>query len=64
MDKIWVLGDAVVDLLPEGTANCCNVPAVHRQMWRSASPDWAEKVPLLAGLATIRLAALCENAGG
>ena len=25
METIWVLGDAVVDLLPDGGANCCNV---------------------------------------
>ncbi len=25
--KIWVLGDAVVDLLPDGEAACCNAPA-------------------------------------
>ncbi len=28
--KIWVLGDAVVDLLPDGEAACCNAPAARR----------------------------------
>ncbi|VTM89532.1 Uncharacterised protein [Raoultella ornithinolytica] len=33
--KVWVLGDAVVDLLPEsGGRPVASVPAAHRPMWR------------------------------
>ncbi len=41
MKKIWVLGDAVVDLLPDEKADCCSVPAAHRQTLRSVLPGWA-----------------------
>jgi fructokinase len=32
--KVWVLGDAVVDLLPESGGRLLQCPAARRPMWR------------------------------
>lgn len=40
MEKIWVLGDAVVDLLPDGEGDYCNVRVAPRQTLRSVLPAW------------------------
>lgn len=32
--KVWVLGDAVVDLLPESEGACCSALEARRLTWR------------------------------
>ena len=56
--KVWVLGDAVVDLLPRAKPPAA-APAAPQLTWRSVSPALAATADLSAASATIRLAALC-----
>ncbi len=49
--KIWVLGDAVVDLLPDGEGRLLQCPAAHRPTSRSAWRGSAATAGLLAASA-------------
>ncbi len=57
--RVWVLGDAVVDLLPESQGDYYSVLAGRLLMLQSVSQGWGGKVPLLAKLAMILSVALC-----
>lgn len=56
--RVWVLGDAVVDLLPESRGDYYSVTVGRLLMLQSVSQGWG-KVPLLAKLAMILSVALC-----
>ena len=56
--RVWVLGDAVVDLLPESRGDYYSVPVGRLLMLQSVSQGWGG-VPLLAKLAMILSVALC-----
>lgn len=56
--RVWVLGDAVVDLLPESRGDYYSVSVGRLLMLQSVSQGWG-KVPLLAKLAMILSVALC-----
>lgn len=56
--RVWVLGDAVVDLLPESEGDYYSVTVGRLLMLQSVSQGWG-KVPLLAKLAMILSVALC-----
>lgn len=56
--RVWVLGDAVVDLLPESQGDYYSVLVGRLLMLQSVSQGWG-KVPLLAKLAMILSVALC-----
>ncbi len=57
--KIWVLGDAVVDLLPDGEGRLLQCPAARRPTWRSVWRGSAVTAGLSAASATIPSAVLC-----
>ncbi len=58
--KIWVLGDAVVDLLPDGEGRLLQCPGgALRPTWRSAWRGSAVTAGLSAASATIPSAVLC-----
>lgn len=57
--RVWVLGDAVVDLLPESQGDYYSVLVGRLLMLQSVSQGWGGEVPLLAKLAMILSVALC-----
>lgn len=61
MNKVWVIGDASVDLVPEKQNSYLKCPGGRRRTWGYALPGWAESAVLLAVLATMTPVASCAR---
>lgn len=49
INRVWVLGDAVIDLVPENANGYLKCLAARRLTWRWASPGSVATAPLSGG---------------
>lgn len=61
MNKVWVIGDASVDLVPEKQNSYLKCPGGASANVGYALPGWAESAVLLAVLATMTPVASCAR---